>query len=54
MRTKQGLTLGLPLYLAEVQGTLMLTYVLLMVEVKCPFPQFADGLENIMQPGDLL
>ena len=31
-------------YLAEVQGTFMLTYVLFMLVIQCHFPQFADRL----------
>ena len=44
MRMKSGLTLRLTLYSADVQRTFMLTYVLFMVVIQCPFPKFADGL----------
>ena len=37
MRTKSGLTLRLALYSAEVQQTFMLTYVLFMLVIQCPF-----------------
>ena len=30
-------------YSAEVQRTFMLMYVLFIVVIQCPFPQFADG-----------
>ena len=42
MRSKSGLTLRLAHYLAEVQRTFMLTYVLFMLVIQCLFPQFAD------------
>ena len=44
MRSKSGLTLRLAHYLAEVQRTFMLTYVLFMLVIQCHFPQFADRL----------
>ena len=31
-------------YLAEVQRTFMLSYVLFMLVIQCHFPQFADRL----------
>ena len=46
MRSKSGQTLRLAYYLAEVQRTFMLTYVLFMFNlvIQCHFPQFADRL----------
>ena len=54
METKSGLTLRLALYSAEVQRTFVLTYVLFMVVIQCPFPQFADGLGILVQAWGLL
>ena len=41
---ESGLTLRLAHYLAEVQRTFMLTYVLFMLVIQCHFPQCADRL----------
>ena len=49
MRSKSGLTLRLAHYLAEVQRTFMLTYVLFMSVIQCHFPQFADRLGTSVQ-----
>ena len=47
--TESGLTFRLSLYSAEIQRTFMLTDVIFMVVIQCPFPQFAYGLGNSVQ-----
>ena len=54
MRSKSGLTLRLAHYLAEVQRTFMLTYVLFMLVIQCQFSQFADRLGISVQAYGLL
>ena len=47
MRTKSGLTLRLALYSAEVQRTFMLTYVLFMVVIQCPFSAVCRWIRHL-------
>ena len=54
MRSKSGLTFRLAHYLAEVQRTFMLTYVLFMLVIQCHFPQFADKLRILVLAQGLL
>ena len=42
MRMESGLTFRFGLYSAEVQRIFLLTYVMFIVVIQCPFPQFAD------------